>query len=946
MSIGAAEEEICRKKLLSALKFGRSGPIEERRGRGHWVELDTTEQMNEDIRQFLIESGENLATLDIEIVKLEKTPENKKLISSVFRTIHTIKGTCGFFGFDLLTATAHIAENILCQVRADQRKMTPDLISLILEAVDKIKLLLVNIEASGTEGEEECADLIARMEQAHKECETPSAKDPSVVTKPAPVEPAAHSSVVAETAPPTLMPILVSTPTPEPEILSPASPERIANAATPHPTESTIRVDVGLLDKLMNLVGELVLARNQLLQDTSSQSVTLQKTSQRLNLITSELQEGVMKTRMQPIGVVWNKLPRIVRDLAQQCGKQIRVEMVGADTELDKTIIEAIKDPLTHIVRNSCDHGIETPAARETRNKDAEGLLLLRAYHEGGVVNIEISDDGAGIDPAKMRSKAVERGLVSEDQAGQMSDRSARELIFSPGFSTAEKVTNISGRGVGMDVVKTNIEKIGGSVEILQGELCGTTIRIRIPLTLAIVPGLIVSLNPISTNPGASTNQLATTTQPARNERFVIPQANLLELVRLEGAKIGERIKNLHGTPIFHYRGKLLPLVYLRKVLGKPVETQFQDVVSIVVLHAEGRHMGLVVDKIHDTQEIVVKPLARQLKGLACYVGATIMGDGLPALILDVAGLARLANLNRPNAKSTQDADRSAAQTAVATQMLLLFRAGSFDRLAIPLALVARLEEVPTNKIERAAGQAVLHYRNDILPLVSLASVLEPGKRHDTFAPETVQVIVFTDGVRRIGVVVDQIVDIIEEAITVRRGSSAPGLLGSAVIGGKITDLLDLHAVVGASGENWLDRADTSGKGRKILLVDSCLTTREMIAEYLGASGYDVVSATAVADALPRMRQSAFDLVVTAVGAERSGDDKSEGFEMLKTLRRDKQFEHLPILGLVEREDQLTHRIPEGLTYNARLVRSRREDLLACVADLVRNEANVLEAVA
>jgi two-component system chemotaxis sensor kinase CheA len=288
-----------------------------------------------------------------------------------------------------------------------------------------------------------------------------------------------------------------------------------------------------------------------------------------------------------------------------------------------------------------------------------------------------------------------------------------------------------------------------------------------------------------------------------------------------------------------------------------------------------------------------------------------------------------------------QDSDRSTTQTAVPTQMLLLFSAGSFERLAIPLALVARLEEVPTSKIERAAGHAVLHYRNDILSLVSLASVLEPGKPHDTFAPQTVQVIVFTDGVRRIGVVVDQIVDIIEEGITVRRSSSAPGLLGSAVIGGKITDLLDLHAVVGASGENWLDGADTSGKGSRILLVDSCLTAREMLAEYLGASGYEVVSAAAAADALPKMRQSAFDLVITAVAT-----DKTEGFEMLKAVKRDKQFEHLPVLGLVEHTDQLARKIPEGLSFNARLVRSRRGDLLACVADLVRKQANVLEAVA
>ena len=924
------------------------------------MEVNEQEERDEDIRQFLIESNENLATLDDEIVKLEKTPENNALISSVFRTIHTIKGTCGFFGFDLLSATAHITENILAQARAGQRTLTPDLISLILEAVDKIKILLVNIEQTGVEGDVDCAELIGRLEVAHDNLGSgaaepaaaptpaPVAAAPALTPEPAPTiapPPAVSVSVIVAPPPPPQAVAPVAPPPPAPQVVvsvaPPPAPPAPAPAPPPAPppppvpaasappkapaasTDSTIRVDVGLLDKLMNLVGELVLARNQLLQNSSTQSTSLQKTTQRLNLITSELQEGVMKTRMQPIGVVWNKLPRVVRDLASQVGKQISIEMIGADTELDKTIIEAIKDPLTHIVRNSCDHGVESPATRTGKGKDPEGRLLLRAFHEGGVVNIEITDDGAGIDPNKMRTKAVEKGLITEEQAAQLNDQSARELIFAPGFSTAEKVTSISGRGVGMDVVKTNIEKIGGNVEILEGKPFGTTIRIRIPLTLAIIPGLIVSLK---TAPPAGLH-----TGAARDERFVVPQANLLELVRVEGPKIAERIKSLHGTPIFHYRGQLLPLVYLRRILGKSMPDEDQEAVSIVVLQAENRHLGLVVDAIHDTQEIVVKPLGRQLKGLDCYLGGTIMGDGLPALILDVAGLARLANLQGRNSSAVIDAARSGPQqVALPTKMLLLFRAGSFHRIAVPLPLVARLEKIPTNTIERAAGHAVLHYRGDILPLVDLVSVLEPGSDHDSLAGDIIQLIVFTDGIRRIGVIVDQIVDIVDEAVTVRRGAAAPGLLGSAVIGGKITDLLDLHAVVGAGGGNWLNSEDIGSKGHTILLLDSCLPAREMIAEYLGASGFDVTSANSVADAMPRIRQSTFDLVIAAVPEGRTG------FDTLKALRRDKQFDRLPILGLVDHPEQLNAAVPDGLTYDARIVRGSREDLIASISALVR----------
>jgi len=505
-----------------------------------------------------------------------------------------------------------------------------------------------------------------------------------------------------------------------------------------------------------------------------------------------------MKTRMQPIGTVWSKLPRVVRDLAAKCGKRVQLVMEGGTTELDKTVLEAIKDPLTHIVRNSCDHGIELPDVRLSKGKNPEGTLLLRAYHEGGVVNIEISDDGAGIDAERVKTKAIERGILSPDQALQLSLRDALHLIFKPGFSTAAQVTSISGRGVGMDVVKTNIEKIGGSVDVLNRPQGGATVRIKIPLTLAIIPGLVVTLWRKNT---ANQEQL-----PLRQDRFVIPQANLLELVRVEGSEIAKKIEHVHGTPVFHHRGKLLPLVYLRRVLRQDsFSPEVGDVVNIIVLQAEQRQLGLVVDEIWDTQEIVVKPLGRQLKSLSCYVGATIMGDGRPALILDVAGVSRLAGLGsqtRQLLHATESVETSSAQP----QMLLLFRAGTYDRLAVPLALVDRLEEISTQRIERASGRPVLHYRDNILPLVSLSESSTPVIGLREAMPETMQVIVFANGAQRVGLLVDQVIDIISETVDIRRQAPEKSLLlGSALIGGKSTDLLDLHAVVEKVGENWLD---------------------------------------------------------------------------------------------------------------------------------------------
>ncbi len=541
-------------------------------------------EFSEEVREFLIESNENLGVLDCEIVELEKNPADEQLIASVFRTIHTIKGTCGFFGFEILGSISHVAENILGQVREKQRPLTPELVSLVLQTVDVVKLVLANIEDRGEEGEDVYQDLRQRLDDAYNFRLDAASLDQGDrhVAAAADVNPISSSRAKGET-PHTgtlefvetqqhdqeeehLEPfqvIQVNKPGIELEVKEPREAAEAANSAN-SAAGSTIRVDVMLLDKLMNLVGELVLARNQILQGTTSQSGASSGAAQRLNLITSELQEGVMRTRMQPIGVVWNKLPRVVRDLASEVGKQIEIQMEGAETELDKTIIEAIKDPLTHIVRNSCDHGIESPDVRVNKGKKAAGTILLRAYHEGGHVNIEISDDGAGIDPERVKRKAIEKGLIRAEQASNMSEWEALRLIFLPGFSTAEKVTSISGRGVGMDVVKTNIEKIGGAVDIfnrasVNGGAAGSTVKIKIPLTLAIIPGLIVNLNSTRMTGGVKVK---------REDRFVIPQANLLELVRLEGVEDRKQIENIQGTEVYRRRGKLLPLTYLSRVLG------------------------------------------------------------------------------------------------------------------------------------------------------------------------------------------------------------------------------------------------------------------------------------------------------------------------------------------------------------------------------------------
>jgi len=736
------------------------------------------------LREFLVECAEGIERLDREFVALEKEPTNGPLLGSIFRTIHTIKGTCGFLGLPKLENVAHGAENILVRMRDKKMVVTPEGITLLLEAVDAIKEILAHIESTLREPDRSYEALRQKLDSFL--AGNPGAVTPSKVSPETSSHGKGKGKEKAGPAP--------SPPVPSADPSAAASSEEAKEVASSSKalsaTDSTIRVDVGLLDKLMNLVSELVLVRNQLLQRVRDRDNAADAgIAQRMNLITTQLQESVTRTRMQPIRNVWNQFPRVVRDLAHANGKEVELVMEGAETELDKTLLEAIKDPLTHIVRNAIDHGIETPELRRSRGKNPNGTLFLKAYHEGGQINIEIRDDGGGIDREKVKRKAIEKGLIAAEAAAGLTESETLNLIFLPGLSTADKVTHVSGRGVGMDVVRNNIEKISGTVEIESQLGQGTLLKLKIPLTLAIIPALMVQVG---------------------RELFAIPQANLIELVRID-VEAGERIEMIHGAEFYRLRGELLPLIRLSRVLrlqagpgrektGGGVET---EETNVVVLGGGGRSFGLVVDEVSDREEIVVKPLSRHLKGLNVFAGATILGNGTVALILDVPGIAEAGGLHQMAAGSELRTEEKVETVEQGTQeTLLLFSLSGQDRYAIPLSLVARLEEFKTSKVEQAAGREVVQYRGDLLPLIRLARVIGNGSVGES---ETLPAILFSRNKKSVGLVVGQILDTVQEEILLHPAPAGKiGVRGSLVIQGLTTDLLDIEQIIESVEPGWL----------------------------------------------------------------------------------------------------------------------------------------------
>jgi len=728
------------------------------------------------IAEFLVESHENLDQLDRDLVELEQHPGSRELLSSIFRTIHTIKGTSGFLAFGRLERLTHVGETLLSKLRDGEYAMTPDIAEALLRMVDTVRALLEGIERSGNDKDPgvDVAPVQAAIELLLK-----NGGQPPAVEAPAVEAPATEVVDRSTPSPDATEPVDASTPQPPAwdgverrGVQAPDPAEPWDGVERRSVAEATVRVDVELLDNLVQLVGELVLTRNQILQRTDThEDVELIRASQRLDLVASELQESVMKTRMQPIGQVWSKMPRIVRDLAHQLGREVDLTMEGHETEMDRSVLEAVKDPLTHLVRNSMDHGIERPEDRERAGKPRTGRLLLRAYHESGQVVVEITDDGKGIDPERIGAIAVQRGVVAREQLARMDTKEIIGLIFRPGFSTATEVSNISGRGVGMDVVRTNIERIGGSVDVVSEVGKGTTTRVRIPLTLAIIPALVVGEG---------------------GERYAIPQANLVELVRIEGEELRRQVERFAGAPVLRLRGRLLPLVSLAEALGGTAEEG--DALTVVVVQSDDLTFGLCVSEVHDTQEIVVKPIGRQLKGLAMYAGATIMGDGRVALILDVPGMAQMQGVGaiaqeNVETRGVLEGDRTA---------LLVIEVADGRRAALPLDAVARLEEFPRERIERSGGAEVVQYRDGILPLVRLAPAI--GLTDTAGRGEQVAVVVHEIEDRAVGIVIDRVLDVVEETVVLSEVGRRTGVTGSAVVQDRVTDLVDLEAVVARMG--------------------------------------------------------------------------------------------------------------------------------------------------
>lgn len=795
---------------------------------------------DEIIQEFLAESWENLSQLDTAIVSLEREPSNRDLLAGIFRTIHTIKGTCGFLGLNGLGRVAHAAENVLGKMRDGSLDVNPSAISIVLEGIDRIKDLLQGLEATGEEPNIDSSQVIHKLDLLA------SLGDPLPGRTATPRTPEFAPTEVAAPPPDP----------PPPPAVNVAPPPQEAKAAVPVPTppadaeheplpadgkksvaDLSIRVNVDVLDRLMNLVGELVLTRNQLLQmvrgeDESKYAGPISH----LNRVTTDLQEGVMKTRMQPIGNAWSKLPRLVRDLSRVTGKQIELEMQGAETELDRTVLDAIKDPLTHMVRNSADHGIETPEARRAAGKPEAGRLKLNAFHEGGHVIICIEDDGAGINRQKVIKKALEHGLITEAEAAQLPDAEIIRLIFRPGFSTAEQVTSVSGRGVGMDVVRTEIERIGGTVEMTSTPGQGTKVRIKIPLTLAIISALVVE---------------------SGGQSFAIPQLGVVELVRLS-AEDRRRIERVHKHEVFRLRDRLLPLIHLHDVL-KLEEKRItdHDDVNIVVVQVGEEQFGLVVDEVFDTQEIVVKPVGALLKNIKVYQGTTILGDGRVIMILDVAGVA--AQFGGLSAKSRElDQQQAGDDGRVEATSLLLFNTPAGDTMAVPLALVSRLEEIPQQNLERSGERLVVQYRGQLLPLLPIA-----GAEHDRTQKDLQPVVVFSDGQQALGLMVDEIQDIIEEPLIIRMPSQRPGVLGTAVIAGKATDVLDTQYYLTQANPDWFQRSATRQEPKKVLVIDDSMFFRQLVRTALEADGY---RPTAVDGAEPAMqlldKGESFDVIL------------------------------------------------------------------------------------
>ncbi len=900
--------------------------------------------MEEDIlKDFLAESKENLELLDQQFVELEQEPDNMDLIKSIFRTVHTIKGTAGFFGFTTLEGIAHFAEDILSKLRDGIVTINEDIATILLKSVDYIKAILASLEQNGKEPDDiEYLDFIVELRnfaekivkgqdvsvkpkeekpkeegEGPKEASQEDAPSEKADTDKDKKEEAKKEELKEEKTEDKKEAAEAQKSPKEPSKPAPKTPPKKAGPppTTAQLTETHVRVDVHLLDKLMNLAGELVLSRNRLTQIANRLSDTeLLTASQRLSLAVTEIQEQIMKTRMQPVGNVFNKFPRIVRDLSRSAQKQVQLKIEGAETELDRSIIESIKDPLTHMVRNSIDHGIESSEIRVQKGKPAAGTLVMRAYHEGGQVIIEIQDDGAGIDPEKIKKKAVEKGVISHEQVERLTNRDVLMLIFQPGFSTAEKVTNISGRGVGMDVVKTNIEKLGGTVELQSEVGQGTTVRIKIPLTLAIIPALVVQCS---------------------GQRYCIPQVNLVELVHLSPDDMEKDVQIIGDSEFYRLRGEILPLVRLNRVLNLP-EPDAGDAngLNIVVLNSGDRQFGLVVDGIHDSEEIVVKPLGTHLKHIHAFAGTTLMGDGRVALILDVVGLTSALKLRGEESLTQSQLLDEQAKVDEERQFLLLFTVSPDEFFAIPLALVNRLDKIQATDIELVGGREVIQYRGRSIPVIRLESFLPISPVPEQ---EEYHLIIFHMNHQDIAFLVSQIEDSLDIAIDVDETTfRQDGVLGSAIIKDKTTLFVDVYQIIQMFDPEFFEQGTEGGvgnRGVRILLAEDSTFYRNLLSSYLISAGYDVVTAEDGQKAWDIIRSEQFDILITDIEMP-----NMDGFELARLVKNEPSLKHIPIIAVTSLSGDEDRKRGKDAGIDEYQVKLNREMVLEAIQHLLETK--------
>ncbi|KAF0229585.1 MAG: two-component system chemotaxis family sensor kinase [Beijerinckiaceae bacterium] len=858
--------------------------------------------MDDLLKDFVVETSEHLDIVDAELVKFERDPNDSATLALIFRLVHTIKGTCGFLGLPRLEHLAHAGEDVISGFR-DGKPVTAPAVTMILKTIDRIKSIVAELDRSGLEPEGDDEDLVEAL-RALANGEVPAA------AMTVPPEPEAQGSIAFQVLERNLREDEVTlddlerafrdAPGPDPVVLLDPGPvaapppqvEKKAEKKPAHPkpeakseasgetaesdhgnanaaAKQTVRVAVGTLDRLMTMVSELVLTRNQLLEIARQRDDGDFKTPlQRLSHITAELQDGVMQTRMQPIGSAWTKLNRVIRDLTEELGKKIELVTSGAETEIDRQLLEMIKDPLLHMVRNAADHGLEMPDERIAAGKPAQGTINLRAAQESGYIIVEVSDDGRGIDIERVKAKAIRNGMTTEADIVRMSDEQILRFVMEPGFSTAAAITNISGRGVGLDVVRSHVEQVGGIVDLRSRAGRGLTVTIKLPLTLAIASALIVE---------------------AAGQRFAIPQISVAELVRTQES--GEvRIEKLNGQATLRLRQKLLPVVDVADVLNldRPeiaADEQKNDDL-VVVCHVGGQRFGIIVDSILHTEEIVVKPISSKLRHMSVYSGATILGDGSVILILEPAGVARAVMENSGREITGQtDVDLAELHAGAERSLLLLFRAGGTNLKAIPLSFIGRLEEFERSKIEDTGGRSIVQYQGRLMPI--LGYIPQDGFEIDSRQP----VLVFHQQDREIGMAVDEIVDVVEVAIQIDTSHATPGTIGATIIDGKAVEIVDVSELVAPEGS---EKAVTADDHVDVMVIEGSEFFRALFAPLLQNAGYRIAvlpSMQAARQAMANQRPS-----VIVLDLDQSGE---EAFSFVRELGEASGAP--PVIGLLSR---------------------------------------------